>query len=200
MSKRDNYLMPAREDYLIEKKKRNSRLFHPFKKENKELILKKENIGIYPGSFDPLTNGHLDLITRSSKVVDELIVGILINPNKQPLFSLEQRIEMIEETINTVGLTNVKVISFQGLLVNFAKEINANILIRGLRAITDFEYELQMAHTNFQLNPNIETLFLTTKTEFSYISSSMVKEIANLNGDVSKFVPENIEKRLRAKL
>lgn len=145
---------------------------------------------IYPGSFDPVTLGHIDVITRASKIFDEIIVGVLINSSKTPLFSIDERVNMLKEVCG--GLENVRIISFDGFSVDFAKEQNANVIIRGLRAITDFEYELQMAQTNRVLNPQIDTLFLTTSIDYSYLSSSIVKEVASLGGDISRFVPESI--------
>jgi len=142
---------------------------------------------IYPGSFDPVTFGHLDVIERSSKLVDQLIVGVLNNNTKSPLFSVDERVNMLKEA--TKGLSNVEIISFSGLLVNFAQSHNIHIIVRGLRAITDFEFELQMAQTNRIINPDIDTIFLTTNLKYAYLSSSNVKEVAMYNGDISKFVP-----------
>ena len=143
---------------------------------------------IYPGSFDPVTFGHLDVIERSSKLVDQLIVGVLNNNTKSPLFSVDERVNMLKEA--TKGLINVEIISFSGLLVDFAQSHNIHIIVRGLRAITDFEFELQMAQTNRIINPDIDTIFLTTNLKYAYLSSSNVKEVAMYNGDISKFVPE----------
>ena len=142
---------------------------------------------IYPGSFDPVTFGHLDVIERSSKLVDQLIVGVLNNNTKSPLFSVDERVNMLKEA--TKGLSNVEIISFSGLLVDFAQSYNIHIIVRGLRAITDFEFELQMAQTNRIINPEIDTIFLTTNLKYAYLSSSNVKEVAMYNGDISKFVP-----------
>ena len=127
------------------------------------------------GSFDPVTYGHLDIIRRSCKIVDELIVGVLNNNAKMPLFSVEERVKMLKEV--TKDITNVKIVPFHGLLIDFARETKADVVIRGLRAITDFEYELQMSQTNHKLEPNVETMFLTTSIEYSYLSSTTVKEI-----------------------
>ena len=143
---------------------------------------------IYPGSFDPVTFGHIDVIERSSKLVDQLIVGVLNNNTKSPLFSVDERVNMLKEA--TKGLSNVEIISFSGLLVNFAQSHNIHIIVRGLRAITDFEFELQMAQTNRIINPDIDTIFLTTNLKYAYLCSSNVKEVAMYNGDISKFVPE----------
>lgn len=152
---------------------------------------------IYPGSFDPVTFGHLDIIRRSSRIVDELIVGVLNNNAKIPLFSAEERVKMLKEV--TKDLENVKIVLFNGLLIDFAKELDAAVIIRGLRAITDFEYELQMTQTNHKLDPDVETMFLTTSIEYSYISSSTVKEVAAFGGDVAQFVPEVVVTELKRK-
>ena len=152
---------------------------------------------IYPGSFDPLTFGHLDIIERSSKIVDQLVIGVLNNSAKKSLFSLEERVSMIKEM--TTSLPNVEVGSFEGLLVDYMKEINATIIIRGLRAVTDFEYELQIAQANSVQNSDIETIFLTTNLNYSYLSSTIVKEFASYGGDISKFVPEQFIDRIYAK-
>ena len=143
--------------------------------------------GIYPGSFDPVTYGHLDVIERSSKLVDELIVGVLNNKAKSPLFSAEERVRMLNEV--TKDMPNVTVVPFEGLLVDFARKMDAGLVIRGLRAITDFEYELQMAQTNHKMEPDVETVFLTTSLDISYLSSTTVKEVAAFGGDISQFVP-----------
>jgi pantetheine-phosphate adenylyltransferase len=143
---------------------------------------------IYPGSFDPVTFGHLDIIARASGIVDELVVGVLHNRQKNSLFSLEERVSMITEM--TREMPNVRVDSFDGLLVDFMKEIDATIIVRGLRAVTDFEYELQIAQANHVQDSNVETIFLTTDLRYSYLSSTIVKEYASYGGDISKFVPE----------
>lgn len=153
---------------------------------------------IYPGSFDPVTYGHLDIIRRSSEIVDELIIGVLNNNAKSPLFSAEERVRMLEEV--TKNMPKVKVFSFDGLLVEFAKKMDAKAVIRGLRAITDFEYEFQLAQTNRKMESEIETLFLTTGLEFSYLSSTTVKEIATFGGDISQFVPEYVKDRIVEKI
>ena len=154
--------------------------------------------GIYPGSFDPVTFGHVDVITRSAGKVDELIVGVLNNKAKSPLFSVEERVKMLKEV--TEDIPNVKIIPFEGLLVDFARKMKADLVIRGLRAITDFEYELQMAQTNHKLEPELETVFLTTSLEYSYLSSSTVKEVAAFGGDISRFVPEIVADRIAEKM
>lgn len=154
--------------------------------------------GIYPGSFDPVTFGHADVIARSSKKVDELIVGVLNNKAKSPLFSVEERVRMLEEI--TKDMLNVRIVPFEGLLVDFARKLKADLVIRGLRAITDFEYELQMAQTNQKLEPGLETVFLTTSLEYSYLSSSTVKEVAAFGGDISRFVPEIVAEQIAEKM
>ena len=153
---------------------------------------------IYPGSFDPVTLGHMDIIKRSCKIVDELIVGVLNNNAKTPLFSVEERVKMLREA--TKELKNVKVVEFEGLLVDFAKAIDAKVVIRGLRATTDFEYELQMTQTNHKLEPDVETLFLTTSIEYSFLSSTTVKEVAAFGGDITQFVPEVVVKEIEEKM
>lgn len=153
---------------------------------------------IYPGSFDPVTLGHLDIVKRASQTVDELIVGVLNNGGKTPLFTIDERVSMLEEV--TAGLSNVKVMSFSGLLVDFARQTEATIVVRGLRAISDFEYELQMAQTNHKLNPQVDTMFLATGLEYSYLSSTIVKEVAFFDGDISEFVPESVIGRVKEKV
>ena len=145
-------------------------------------------VGIYPGSFDPVTFGHLDIIERSARIVDELVVGVLNNSAKNSLFSLEERVSMIKEM--TAHIPNVRVGCFEGLLVDYMKKINATIIIRGLRAVTDFEYELQMAQTNRSLCPEVDTLFFATDLNYAYISSTITKEMGSYGGDISGFVPE----------
>ena len=152
---------------------------------------------IYPGSFDPVTNGHVVIILRSSKIVDKLFVGVLNNSAKKSLFSVEERVSMLKEL--TKDLPNVEVTSFDGLLVDYMREIDASIIVRGLRAVTDFEYELQIAQTNHIENTDIETIFLTTNLQYSYLSSTIVKEFASYGGDISKFVPEQFVDRIYEK-
>ncbi|MEM9161760.1 MAG: pantetheine-phosphate adenylyltransferase [Cyanobacteria bacterium P01_F01_bin.4] len=147
-------------------------------------------IAIYPGSFDPVTLGHLDIITRSSQLYDKVIVVISRNPNKNPLFTVEERTAQIEKAIHP--LTNVEVDSFDGLTVTYARERQAKVLLRGLRVLSDFEKELQMAHTNKTLADDIETVFLATSTEYGFLSSSLVKEIARFGGAISHLVPEHV--------
>lgn len=145
---------------------------------------------IYPGSFDPITFGHLDVITRSAKIVDELIIGVLNNNAKTPLFSTDERVNMINEVIK--DLPNVRAEAFSGLSVDFAKACDANFIVRGLRAITDFEYELQMAQTNHIIDSKIDTIFLTTSLEYAYLSSTTVKEVAAYGADIRNFVPASV--------
>ena len=153
---------------------------------------------IYPGSFDPVTLGHLDIMKRASKTVDELIVGVLNNGGKTPLFTIDERVSMLKEV--TEGLSNVKILSFSGLLVDFARHTEANLVFRGLRAISDFYYEIHMAQTNHKLNPNVDTMFLATSLEYSYLSSTIVKEVAFFQGDIKEFVPEQIVERIKKKV
>ena len=155
-------------------------------------------VAIYPGSFDPVTNGHLDIIRRAASISDELIVGVLNNKAKTPLFSVEERVKMLCEV--TKDMENVKIIPFEGLLIDFADQMDAKVIVRGLRAVTDFEYELQMSQTNHKLNPEIETLFMTTSLEYSFLSSSTVRELASFGGDISQFVPEFVEEQVIAKM
>ena len=153
---------------------------------------------IYPGSFDPVTNGHIDIIKRAAAISDELIVGVLQNKEKTPLFSVEERVIMLREV--TKNLKNVKIVTFEGLLIDFAAQMDAKVIVRGLRAITDFEYELQMSQTNRKLNADIETLFLTTSLEYSFLSSTTVKEVASFGGDISQFVPEFVAEKITEKI
>ncbi|CAM2077271.1 MAG: pantetheine-phosphate adenylyltransferase [Clostridium sp.] len=147
-------------------------------------------VAIYPGSFDPVTNGHLDIITRGSKVFDKLIVGVLVNIDKVGLFSIEERVELIKRV--TSHLENVEVVSFNGLLVDLAKKNNARVILKGLRAVSDFEYEFQMALMNSQLDAEVETLFMTTSAANSFLSSSSVKQVAKFGGDIKGLVPDEI--------
>jgi len=155
-------------------------------------------IAVYPGSFDPITNGHLNIIERAINIFDELIVAVAIDPNKSTLFSAQERTDMIKEV--TKNIEKVKVQSFSDLLIDFMKRNNANIIIRGMRAISDFEHESQLALMNKELAPEIETIFMVTCSKYSYLNSSIVKEIASLDGCVSQLVPEIVEESLRKKL
>ncbi len=154
-------------------------------------------ISIYPGSFDPITNGHIDIIERASKISDKLIVSVLNNGEKKSLFTIDERVEMIKDS--TKHFQNVEVDSFDGLLVDYAKKKDASIVIRGLRAVTDFEYELQLAQTNRELYNKAETVFLLTSIQYSYLSSSIVKQVAAENGDISKFVTSFVANKLKEK-
>jgi pantetheine-phosphate adenylyltransferase len=158
----------------------------------------KKVIALYPGSFDPLTNGHLDLIERGSQIFDELIVAILRNPEKEPLFSLSERREMM--VAMTEPWNNVRVQTFEGLMVDYAVKAEASVVLRGIRAISDYEYELQMALMNRKLQPALETVFMMPAEQYSYISSRLVREIAQLGGSIQGLVPEIVEQRLREKL
>ena len=146
---------------------------------------------LYPGTFDPLTNGHLDLIQRAEKIFGNVVVAVLENTSKNPTFNLNRRIIQINNAIS--HLPNIKVISYEGLTVDCAKDVDANLILRGLRAMSDFEYELQIAHTNKSLDSNIETIFLSTNTNFSFLSSSLVKEVAKFGGEIKHMVPEAVE-------
>ena len=157
---------------------------------------------IYPGSFDPVTNGHLDIIERGCKLFDEIIIGILVNPDKRPLFTVEERQEMLAEVIKgiTSGNCTVRVDSFSGLLVNYAVAQEANVIVRGIRAISDYEYELQMALMNRRLEPGIETVFMMPAEIYSYVSSRLVKEVFQLGGALTGLVPPIVEKRMKEKM
>ena len=146
-----------------------------------------KTIAVYPGTFDPITNGHIDLVMRASKLFEQVIVAVAINPSKKPAFRLEERVNLAMQTLQ--DLPNVEVCSFQGLLVDVAREKKAQVIIRGLRAVSDFEHEFQLAGMNRHMEPNVETMFLTPAEQFSYISSSLVREVSSLGGDVSAFVP-----------
>jgi len=156
------------------------------------------SIAIYPGSFDPFTKGHLDIVERGAKLFDQLIIGVLMNTTKDPIFEMDERVELIRAAV--VDIPNVRVDTFSGLLVNYMKEINVNIILKGLRAVADYEYELSMAQMNKSLSSDVETIFLMSNSNYSHISSSMIKEIVKLGGDVSEFVPNNIYKILIEKL
>ena len=147
-------------------------------------------IAMYPGSFDPMTNGHLDLIRRGTKLFDRIIVGVLQNEDKKPLFRTEERVEMVREAVR--DLPAVEVQAFSGLLVNFMKTTHANVVVRGLRAVSDFEYEFQMALMNRELSPGVETIFMMPAVEYTYVSSRLVKEVCRLGGDVTRLVPPHV--------
>ncbi|BCG64681.1 MAG: pantetheine-phosphate adenylyltransferase [Methyloprofundus sp.] len=149
---------------------------------------------IYPGTFDPVTNGHIDIIARAAKLYHKVIVAVAVNSNKSPLFDIEQRVHLLEEVC--VGFTTVEIIGFDNLLVDCAKQQGANVILRGLRAISDFEYEFQLAGMNRRLSPELETMFLTPAEQYEFISSSMIKEISRLGGDVSSFVPDIVKDQL----
>ncbi|MDR0842186.1 MAG: pantetheine-phosphate adenylyltransferase [Acidobacteriota bacterium] len=156
-----------------------------------------ETIAVYPGSFDPVTNGHLDLIQRSSARFDKVVVAILCNAGKTPLFSVEERREMLVEA--TRDFANVTIADFSGLLVDFAEQIGASVIIRGIRAISDYEYELQMALMNRRLSSRVETVFMIPAESYSFLSSKLIKEIAHHGGAIGGLVPDDVERRLRAK-
>ena len=155
-------------------------------------------VAIYPGSFDPITNGHLDLIERGSKLADRLIVAVLHNRRKQSLFSVEERVEMLTEVVKPYP--NVEVGWFHGLLVDYVASRGANFILRGIRAISDYEYELQIAHMNRRLSPGVETVFLMAGEAYSFVSSQLVKEVASLGGNVSDVVPPSVEQRLKKRI
>ncbi|MBE3579190.1 MAG: pantetheine-phosphate adenylyltransferase [Caldanaerobacter subterraneus] len=154
-------------------------------------------VAIYPGSFDPVTYGHIDIIKRGANLFDKLIVAVLLNPAKRPLFSIQERIELLKEV--TKDIPNVEVDYFDGLLVEYAKKVNASAIIKGLRMVSDFEYEFQMALVNKKLNPSVETIFLMTSAKYGYLSSSLVKEIAQFGGCLSEFVPDIVAEKLMEK-
>jgi len=155
-------------------------------------------IAVYPGSFDPITNGHLDVIRRAASMFGRVIVAVAHNSEKAPLFTVEERVALTRQSVK--GLRNVVVDTFRGLLVNYVRRKHAHVVVRGLRAVSDFEFEFQMALMNRKLEPRVETIFLMPKDEYTFLSSGLVKEIAELGGDVSEFVPPTVEKALRRKL
>ena len=156
--------------------------------------MKQKRIAIYPGTFDPITNGHIDISRRALNIFDKLIVSVALNPRKNPLFSIEQRVNFIQQGLK--GLKNIVILPFDNLLTDFAQENNATVIIKGLRAVSDFEYELQMGLMNRNLDESIETLFMIPSQEYSFLSSSFVKEIAKHGGDISKLVPKTVAKKL----
>jgi len=156
--------------------------------------MKKKRIAVYPGTFDPVTNGHIDIIRRAVKLFDKVIVAVALNPRKNPMFPIEQRVDFINQGLK--GLKNVEVLSFGNLLIEFAQSKKASVIIKGLRAVSDFEYELQMGLMNRNLDEKMETLFMIPSQEFSFLSSNFVKEIARHGGDVHKLVPRSVAKKL----
>lgn len=156
------------------------------------------NKAVYPGSFDPVTNGHLDIIRRSAKVFDKVIVAVLNNPNKNPMFNLEERVELIKHA--TSDLENIEIHCFSGLLIDYVQEKKVDVIIKGLRAVSDFEYEFQMALMNKKLNKDVETLFMTTNSKFSYLSSSLVKEVFKFGGCIEGLVPDIVIEKMEKKL
>lgn len=150
---------------------------------------------VYPGSFDPITNGHLDLIGRAARLADRLVVGVLLNSNKSPLYTVEERVQMVKQAVEPFG--NVEVRYFEGLLVEFAQSEGARLIVRGIRAVSDYEFELQMALMNRRLKPELETVFLMAGEQYSFLSSHIIKEVARLGGDVSGMVPPHVEERLK---
>ena len=159
-----------------------------------------KRIGIYPGTFDPVTLGHLDIIRRGSKLVDELIIGVTTNPSKNPMFTPAERMETVEREVRALGIDNVRVVGFNALLIKFAQKMGASVLIRGLRAVADFEYEYQMAGMNQQLDPGIETVFLMADVSLQPIASKLVKEIALFGGDISRFVSREVCEQVIARV
>ncbi|HEX7656189.1 MAG TPA: pantetheine-phosphate adenylyltransferase [Sphingomonas sp.] len=159
-----------------------------------------KHIGVYPGTFDPITLGHADIIRRGAKLVDRLVVGVTTNPSKDPLFTPEERMAMVEREVAALGLANVEVVGFDALLMKFAERQGAALIIRGLRAVADFEYEFQMAGMNQQLNPNIETVFLMADVSLQPIASKLVKEIARFGGDISRFVSPAVRAEVVARV
>lgn len=153
---------------------------------------------VYPGSFDPITYGHLDIIRRAAEVFDKVIVGVLKNQSKSPLFNFEERVDMIREVVK--DYPNVEVVSFHGLLIEFTKKMHADVIVRGIRAVSDFEYELMMAQTNKQLHPDVETMFFATSAKYSFLSSSTVRELAMFDGDITPFVPDYVRQKVYEKI
>jgi pantetheine-phosphate adenylyltransferase len=161
-----------------------------------------ERVGVYPGTFDPVTSGHMEVIRRSLRLVDKLVIGPATNIGKGPLFSLQERIDIIKDDIadfSEVDKARIQIAPFDGLLIHFAREVGASVIIRGLRAVSDFEYEIQMANMNARMEPNIETIFLMASDRHQFIASSLVKDIARLGGDTSQFVSKKVFERLKAK-
>ena len=162
-----------------------------------------QRIGIYPGTFDPITNGHTDIIGRAARVLDKLVVGVAINPGKGPIFTIDERVELVREEIAHLDNSNggtIEIIPFQSLLIRFAREVEATVIVRGLRAVSDFDYEFQMASMNAKMAPDVETVCLMASDKYHFIASSLVKEIAKLGGDVTQFVSPRISERLAERL
>lgn len=159
-----------------------------------------ELTAIYPGTFDPLTNGHLDLIKRARRLFKNVVVGVAANPRKKPLFSLEERVHLIQQEVSTHNLDRVSVVGFECLLVDFARQCNARVLIRGMRAVSDFEFEFQLASMNRALAPEVESVFLMPGESFSFVSSTLVKEVGKLGGDISRFVSPQVNDALQQKI
>jgi len=162
-----------------------------------------EKIGIYPGTFDPITNGHADIIGRSARLLDKLVVGVAINPSKGPIFTIDERVELVREEIKHLGNgvgDRIEVRPFTGLLINFARDVDATVIIRGLRAVSDFDYEFQMASMNAKMAEDIETVCLMASDKYHFIASSLVKEIARLDGDITQFVSPRVAERLEERL
>jgi len=162
-------------------------------------MAERQRIGLYPGTFDPVTNGHLDVIARAARLLDRLVVGVAINTGKGPLFALEERVELVKAEVTAIARKNgnvIEVLPFKTLLVHFAREVGATMIVRGLRAVSDFDYEFQMAGMNYRLDPEIETVFLTASERHQFIASRLVKEIAFLGGDISSFVPSLTHERV----
>lgn len=165
--------------------------------------MNSEKVGLYPGTFDPITNGHTDIIGRAARMLDRLVVGVAINPGKGPIFTIDERVELVREEIRHLPkplAERIEVRQFGGLLIGFAQEVGASVIIRGLRAVSDFDYEFQMASMNAKMNPDIETVCLMASDKYQFIASSLVKEIAKLHGDVSPFVSSRITERLNERL
>jgi len=197
MARRDCYRSSTRIKSLLPRLAR-SKEARPFHGDYQDRGSLNKGIAIYPGSFDPPTNGHLDLIERGSKIFEELVVAILRNSEKSPMFSVAERLEMLREL--TAGLSNVRIDTFDGLMVEYAKSIQATCVLRGIRAISDYEYELQMALMNRKIEPTLETVFMMPADKYSYVSSRLVREVAQVGGPVKGLVPEVVEQRLREKV
>ena len=161
-----------------------------------------ERIGVYPGTFDPITSGHMDVVRRSLRLADKLVIGLALNIGKGPLFSLDARVEIIKEDIEDfpqADKNRIQVLPYEGLLIHFARQVGASVIIRGLRAVSDFEYEIQMANMNARMEPNVETIFLMASDRHQFIASSLVKDIARMGGDTSQFVSKKVHERLKKK-